>query len=207
MLANMAASNITVVRTWGFNDVTAVPTDGSPWLQLLAANGTTVINNGTDGLQRLDRFIDLAAQNGIHVIFSLTNNWNPVVGDTLNGGGQPSRRDVPAPSATRPRNFLSNDYGTRVILPVTLDAYGKLNPRLAQVAWMHMFAHSGRPSCASFCDTLLASSRPRVDTRLCVQAQRVLHRHDHPGRIPELHPGCGRTLLFQSVGACLGASQ
>ncbi|KZV64942.1 glycoside hydrolase family 5 protein [Peniophora sp. CONT] len=110
VLANMAASNVTVVRTWGFNDVTEVPTDGSPWLQLLAPNGTTVINNGTDGLQRLDRFVDLAAQNGIHVIFSLTNNWNPVVGDTLNGG-QPSRRDEPAPSTTRPRNFLSNDYG------------------------------------------------------------------------------------------------
>ena len=115
----MASSNITVVRTWGFNDVTEIPTDGSPWLQLLAPNGTILINNGTDGLQRLDRFVDLAAQNGIHVLFSLTNNWNPVAGETLNPGGQqPSRRDEPAPSATRPRNFLSNDYGASFCLSV-----------------------------------------------------------------------------------------
>ena len=70
-------------------------------------------------LSRLDRFVDLAAQNGIHVLFSLTNNWNPVAGETLNPGGQqPSRRDEPAPSATRPRNFLSNDYGASFCLSV-----------------------------------------------------------------------------------------
>ncbi|KAI0273624.1 glycoside hydrolase superfamily [Gloeopeniophorella convolvens] len=94
--ANMSASGITVVRTWAFNDVTTIPTAGT-WLQLIA-NGTTQINTGANGLQRLDRLVELANDHGIYVLFSLTNNWNPVA--TL----------TPSPTPL-PRNFLSNDYG------------------------------------------------------------------------------------------------
>ncbi|KAI9466203.1 glycoside hydrolase [Lactarius psammicola] len=102
-LADMSASGITVVRTWAFNDVTEIPEAGS-WLQLIA-NGTTTINTGPNGLQRLDKLLELAEKHNIHVLFSLTNNWNPVADEPAT----PVRRNNgPTPS---PRNFLSNDYG------------------------------------------------------------------------------------------------
>ncbi|KAI0054056.1 glycoside hydrolase family 5 protein [Auriscalpium vulgare] len=105
-LTNMSAAGIKVVRTWAFNDVTSVPTAGS-WLQLIQ-NGTTTINDGPNGLQRLDRLVELAEQHGIYVLLSLTNNWNPVATPS----STPARRDDTASSATPlPRNFLSNDYG------------------------------------------------------------------------------------------------
>ena len=82
-----------------FTDVTEIPAAGS-WLQLIA-NGTTTINTGANGLQRLDKLIELAAEQGIYVIFSLTNNWNPVAMQSSGSGTPPSL----------PRGFLSNDYG------------------------------------------------------------------------------------------------
>jgi mannan endo-1,4-beta-mannosidase len=95
----MSAHGITVVRTWAFNDVTEIPEAGS-WLQLIA-NGTTTINTGANGLQRLDKLLELAAQHNIHVIFSLTNNWNPIAEPSSASGSPPPL----------PHNFLSNDYG------------------------------------------------------------------------------------------------
>jgi len=107
-LANMSASGITVVRTWGFNDVTSIPTNGT-WLQLIA-NGTATINNGTNGLQRLDKVVELAQQHGIYVLFSLTNNWNPLPNVTL-PATLSRRNDTPPATTPLPRNFLSNSYG------------------------------------------------------------------------------------------------
>jgi hypothetical protein len=80
-------------------DVTEIPEAGS-WLQLIA-NGTTTINTGANGLQRLDKLLELAAQHNIHVIFSLTNNWNPIAEPSSASGSPPPL----------PHNFLSNDYG------------------------------------------------------------------------------------------------
>ncbi|KAI0306582.1 glycoside hydrolase [Multifurca ochricompacta] len=105
-LANMSASGINVVRTWAFNDVTTIPEAGS-WLQLIA-NGTATINTGPNGLQRLDKLVELAAQQNIHVILSLTNNWNPTA--DLSASHSPVRRNEVSPTPF-PRNFLSNDYG------------------------------------------------------------------------------------------------
>lgn len=125
-LANMSAAGIRVVRTWAFNgafvtrypniaanaqndrfssDVTAIPVNGT-WLQLIV-NGTTSINNGTNGLQRLDKFVELAQSHGIYVLFSLTNNWNPI-----DNSSEVTivRRDDQGNSSL-PRNFLSNTYG------------------------------------------------------------------------------------------------
>ncbi|KAI0320106.1 glycoside hydrolase superfamily [Amylostereum chailletii] len=111
-LGNMSAAGISVVRTWAFNDVTSIPENGT-WLQLIA-NGTATINNGTNGLQRLDKVVELAAKHGIYVLFSLTNNWNPLFNET-NSTTTPTvarRDDAPITTATPlPRNFLSNSYG------------------------------------------------------------------------------------------------
>ncbi|KZP23067.1 glycoside hydrolase family 5 protein [Athelia psychrophila] len=101
--SSMAAAGIKVVRTWAFNDVTEVPTSGI-WFQLIA-DGTTRINNGTDGLARLDKVVEVAQAHGIYLIFSLTNNWNPLPGDAT-----VSRRDS-ITGNTLPRNYLSNDFG------------------------------------------------------------------------------------------------
>ncbi|KAG6818121.1 hypothetical protein H0H87_000026 [Tephrocybe sp. NHM501043] len=112
-LAAIRASNFTVVRTWAFNvasDVDTVPENGT-WFQLIS-NGTLSINNGTNGLQKLDKVIELAQKHGIYVLLSLTNNWNPTSGvdQTLPPGFNPIQvRDTSG--STLPRNALSNAYG------------------------------------------------------------------------------------------------
>ncbi|KAG2050694.1 glycoside hydrolase family 5 protein [Suillus hirtellus] len=92
-LANISALGIKVVRLWAFNDVETIPVNGT-WLQLVQ-NGTVSVNNGPNGLQKLDTVIQLAEEQGLYVILSLTNNWDP----------------VPLSNTTRPRNYLSNNYG------------------------------------------------------------------------------------------------
>ncbi|KAG1789858.1 glycoside hydrolase family 5 protein [Suillus plorans] len=92
-LANISALGIKVVRLWAFNDVETIPVNGT-WLQLVQ-NGTVSVNNGPNGLQKLDTVIQLAEEQGLYVILSLTNNWDP----------------VSLSNTTRPRNYLSNNYG------------------------------------------------------------------------------------------------
>jgi mannan endo-1,4-beta-mannosidase len=108
--SNISAAGIKVVRTWAFNDVTVVPVNGT-WFQLIS-NGTTSINNGTTGLQRLDKVVELAEQHGIYLVLTLTNNWNPLPGIDGNSTTTVARRDVtPGTDNTLNRNYLSNDYG------------------------------------------------------------------------------------------------
>jgi mannan endo-1,4-beta-mannosidase len=126
---NISATGIKVVRTWAFNgtppvenrallslifriDVSEVPSKGT-WFQLIA-NGKTTINNGTNGLPRLDKVVELAEKHGIYLLLSLTNNWNPLPGIDKNSSSMPNaiRRDItPGTNSTFNRNFLSNDYG------------------------------------------------------------------------------------------------
>jgi mannan endo-1,4-beta-mannosidase len=86
-------------------DVTTIPDQGS-WLQLIK-DGTTQINTGANGIQRLDKLIALAKQHNIYIYFTLTNNWFPSTTDT------PTPSMAPSPL---PRNFLSNDYGRYLML-------------------------------------------------------------------------------------------
>jgi len=91
--------------------VTTIPENGT-WFQLIA-NGTTTINNGTNGLQKLDTVVRLAEKHGIFLHLSLTNNWNPLpLIDNTTAGLSISARDVTnGTNNTLPRNTLSNDYG------------------------------------------------------------------------------------------------
>ncbi|KAJ6596886.1 glycoside hydrolase family 5 protein [Mycena vulgaris] len=110
-LSSIRSKNITVVRTWAFNDVSTIPENGT-WFQLIA-NGTTSVNlNETTGLPKLDRIISMAEKHGIYLLLSLTNNWNPLPLDNITNGtaGGILRRDV-ATNNSLPRNFLSNDFG------------------------------------------------------------------------------------------------
>jgi hypothetical protein len=93
-------------------DVTEIPQKGI-WFQLIS-NGTTMINDGPNGLQRLDKVVELAEKHGIYLLLSLTNNWNPLPGINNINTTMPevSRRDVtPGTDNSLNRNFLSNDYG------------------------------------------------------------------------------------------------
>ena len=123
----MSAAGIKVVRTWAFNgvfsalintgfcfiterylDVDTIPANGT-WFQLIA-NGTTVINDGPNGLQKLDTVVKLAEKHGLFVVFSLTNNWNPGPNQTA-GISINARDNTPGTNKVPPRNALSNDYG------------------------------------------------------------------------------------------------
>jgi mannan endo-1,4-beta-mannosidase len=80
-------------------DVTEVPDKGF-FFQVIS-NGTTTINTGPNGLQRLDKVLEIAEKHKIKLIFALTNNWNPIAKKSSASGAPPPL----------PRNFLSNDYG------------------------------------------------------------------------------------------------
>ncbi|KAG1905655.1 glycoside hydrolase family 5 protein [Suillus fuscotomentosus] len=65
-LANISALGIKVVRLWAFNDVDTIPVNGT-WLQLIQ-NGTVTVNNGPNGLQKLDTVIQLAEEQGLYTL-------------------------------------------------------------------------------------------------------------------------------------------
>jgi mannan endo-1,4-beta-mannosidase len=86
----LAAIGVTVVRTWGFNDVTADPGYGAYYQ--LWTNGVATLNTGANGLQRFDYVITSAKAHGIKLIVPLTNNWSDYGGmdvyiSQLNPGG------------------------------------------------------------------------------------------------------------------------
>ncbi|KAF7322969.1 Glycoside hydrolase family 5 protein [Mycena chlorophos] len=116
VLGNISLANITVVRTWAFNDVPQVPENGT-WFQVLNNNGTATLNmNETTGLPKLDRIFDMAAKHNITILPVLTNNYNPIAGDNLTdpdvlGLG---RRDVLTGNAL-PRNYLVRCFLTPMI--------------------------------------------------------------------------------------------
>jgi len=74
-MKSIADTGLKVVRTWAFNEVTSVPTDGSAWYHFWV-NGSATINFGTDGLQRLDGVMAAAEANGLKMILTFVNNWN-----------------------------------------------------------------------------------------------------------------------------------
>lgn len=68
----IAAAGTTVVRTWGFNDVTSA---SGTYYQLW--NGATpTINTGATGLGQFDIVVAQAKAAGIKLVVALTNNWD-----------------------------------------------------------------------------------------------------------------------------------
>ncbi len=67
------------IRLTRKEDVTEIPENkNQTWFQLINKDGTVTINNGTNGLQKLDLVLEAAHECNILVIISLTNNWNPI---------------------------------------------------------------------------------------------------------------------------------
>ncbi|KAI9566434.1 glycoside hydrolase family 5 protein [Boletus coccyginus] len=111
-LGNISALGIKVVRLWAFNDVDTVPINGT-WFQLVC-NGAASVNDGPNGLQKLDTVVQMAEEYGLYVILSLTNNWYPLplLNSTAQSAGTIVTRDVTTgTNNSLPRNYLSNDYG------------------------------------------------------------------------------------------------
>ncbi|KAL2821839.1 glycoside hydrolase superfamily [Aspergillus cavernicola] len=74
-LDHIAESGLTILRTWGFNDVNTVPANGTVYFQS-HANGVSTINTGQYGLERLDYVVSAAEQRGIKLIIPFVNNWD-----------------------------------------------------------------------------------------------------------------------------------
>ncbi|TEB34981.1 glycoside hydrolase [Coprinellus micaceus] len=75
----MRASGIKVLRTWGFNAINATELpfaheSGLTYYQVWD-NGEWKLNDGPQGLKRLDNVIETAGKYGIKVILAFTNNW------------------------------------------------------------------------------------------------------------------------------------
>jgi len=100
--SNIAAAGIRAVRTWAFNDVSQTPSVGV-FFQTLAG-GNASINEGPNGLQRLDKVVLTAERYGLKLILTLSNNWNP---ERPQPSTAISRRD----NTGLPRGLESNDYG------------------------------------------------------------------------------------------------
>lgn len=100
-------------------DVDTVPINGT-WFQLVC-NGAASINDGPNGLQKLDTVVQMAEEYGLYVILSLTNNWYPLplLNSTAQSAGTIGTRDVTTgTNNSLPRNYLSNDYGQSSSYPL-----------------------------------------------------------------------------------------
>lgn len=67
VMQHLQASGEKVLRVWGFNDVTSVPSAGTVYYQSFV-NGVASINTGANGLQRLDYVVKSAEAHGIKLI-------------------------------------------------------------------------------------------------------------------------------------------
>jgi mannan endo-1,4-beta-mannosidase len=119
-----------------FVDVQTIPENGI-WFQLIG-NGTTTVNNGPNGLQRLDKVVQLAEKHGIFLQLALTNNWNPLplVDKTTTGLGMISRDVTHGTNNSLPRNYLSNDYGQQFINSLVFELKSNV-----QGEWMSTSEH------------------------------------------------------------------
>ncbi|KAK4700879.1 mannan endo-1,4-beta-mannosidase, partial [Phenoliferia sp. Uapishka_3] len=78
---DMAALGLKVVRTWAFNEVTAVQNYGAYYT--LWSGTTQKFNTGPHGFDRLDYVLAAAEKVGMKVILSLANNWDDFGGSGM----------------------------------------------------------------------------------------------------------------------------
>ena len=76
VLSRLARANLTLLRLWAFNDgELCAPPPRQNYFQCWDAATARVVANETALALRLDAALAAAAQAGVHVILSLTNNW------------------------------------------------------------------------------------------------------------------------------------
>ncbi len=95
--------------------------------------GKASINDGANGLQRLDKVVATANKYGIKLLLTLTNNWNP---ERAMPNTAWNRREN---TGDLPRGFLGNDYGMFV----------KLHPQSegveSRIGGMDLYVRNFRP--------------------------------------------------------------
>jgi mannan endo-1,4-beta-mannosidase len=105
-LDQLQASGIKVLRTWGFNDVTSIPTDpNTVWFQYLSSSGS-IINTGPNGLQRLDYVVAAAEKRNLKLIIPFVNHWEdyggiPAYTSAFGTGGSTWYKHQPAQAQYR----------------------------------------------------------------------------------------------------------
>lgn len=75
VMDHLAKSGLSILRVWGFNDVTTKPSGNTVYYQYLSTTAAQ-INTGPNGLQRLDYVVQSAARHGISLIINFVNNWS-----------------------------------------------------------------------------------------------------------------------------------
>lgn len=77
--AEMQRAGIKVLRTWGFNAINGSELEGAIQSGLtyyqIWNSSEWVLNDGPQGLQRLDRVVQVAAKHDIKIILAFSNNW------------------------------------------------------------------------------------------------------------------------------------
>ncbi|GJE97823.1 glycoside hydrolase family 5 protein [Phanerochaete sordida] len=74
--SDIESSGSTVVRTWGFNEVTPSTQQNYPIYYQSWNGATPTVNTGANGLQNFDQIISSAKAHGLRLIVALTNNWS-----------------------------------------------------------------------------------------------------------------------------------
>lgn len=74
IMGHLATSGQKILRVWGFNDVTSIPSSGTVYFQAFSGSSVT-INTGANGLQRLDAVVKAAEKHNIKLIINFVNNW------------------------------------------------------------------------------------------------------------------------------------
>ncbi|KAJ2913324.1 hypothetical protein MD484_g7110, partial [Candolleomyces efflorescens] len=188
---DIATIGIRIVRTWAFNDVSCKPKSG-PYFQILK-NGDATINEGVDGLQRLDKLVATADKYGIKLILTLTNNWNP--DRPMPDSAAWSRRES---SQELPRGYLANDYGgidayVRAFRPEGTHDLFYTDPTIIQAFSNYVRAivtrYSQNPAVMAFelgndlrCSSTLKGSsncNPQIITRWAAEISKCIKEIDH----------------------------
>ncbi|KAH8685918.1 glycoside hydrolase superfamily [Tricladium varicosporioides] len=81
VMQHLNTSGLKVLRVWGFNDV-STESDGV-WFQSFVSGQPPKINNGLNGLSRLDYVVSRAEVYGIKLIINFVNNWKDYGGMPL----------------------------------------------------------------------------------------------------------------------------
>lgn len=74
-MKQMADAGLKVVRTWGFSDQDSTNEGSYPAYFQSWADGKPTINDGDDGLKRLDAVVSAAEDAGLKLVIPFTNNW------------------------------------------------------------------------------------------------------------------------------------
>lgn len=169
----------------------------------------TSINNGPNGLQKLDTVVRLAQKHNLFLILSLTNNWNPQPSDSIvyRPINFTTRDTTTIDNASAQRNFLSNQYGPLSFYPCPI------NLTLDKVGWTLMYESLG-PSRIT---TNFMLMKPSSTLSRITRPKSCLAMSTHPtsfhgmfqGNLPHfhLHESAGKSQTTRGVNSPEAFSQ